>query len=131
MFKYSERSEQRLLETDPDLQRVFREVIKLMDVIIVTGYRGRDEQNAMYAQGKSQRQYPDSKHNQKPSKAIDVAPYPYDPEDRERFTYMAGIALGVAHGLGISLRWGGDWDQDGEVKDNSFDDLFHFELVED
>jgi hypothetical protein len=30
--------------------------------------------------------------------------------------------------MGIELRWGGDWDQDFEVKDNRFDDFPHFEL---
>ena len=30
--------------------------------------------------------------------------------------------------MDINLRWGGDWDQDTEVKDNRFDDLGHFEL---
>jgi len=32
--------------------------------------------------------------------------------------------------MGVTLRWGGDWDRDTEVQDNSFDDLVHFEIVE-
>ena len=32
--------------------------------------------------------------------------------------------------MGIDLRWGGDWDRDTEVRDNTFDDLVHFEIVE-
>jgi len=32
--------------------------------------------------------------------------------------------------MGVDLRWGGDWDSDTEVRDNSFDDLVHFEIVE-
>lgn len=130
MWRYSEASEAKLRQLDPQLARVMREVIKLMDVTIVTGYRIKSEQDRLYAEGKSKLQYPDSKHNTFPSRAVDVAPYPYDEEDRERFTYMAGMVLGVALRLGIKLRWGGDWDQDGEVKDNSFDDLFHFELAD-
>lgn len=130
MWKYGTESEANLATVDERLQAVARELIKLMDVSIVTGYRGRDEQNAKYEKGLSQVQYPDSLHNKMPSRAMDIAPYPYDPTDRERFTYMAGLALGIAHGLGIKLRWGGDWNQDGHVKDNSFDDLFHFELVD-
>ena len=31
--------------------------------------------------------------------------------------------------MNIKLRWGGDWDRDTQVKDNSFDDLLHFELI--
>lgn len=33
--------------------------------------------------------------------------------------------------MGVTLRWGGDWDSDTEVNDNSFDDLVHFEIKED
>ena len=32
--------------------------------------------------------------------------------------------------MGINLRWGGDWDRDTEVRDNDFDDLVHFKIVE-
>ena len=30
--------------------------------------------------------------------------------------------------MGIPVRWGGDWDDDTEVKDTGFKDLPHFEL---
>jgi peptidoglycan L-alanyl-D-glutamate endopeptidase CwlK len=34
--------------------------------------------------------------------------------------------------LGVKLRWGGNWDRDGEpVTDQDFQDLVHFELAED
>jgi len=65
-----------------------------------------------------------------PSLAVDVAPYPIDWNDRERFCYFAGYVKGIAKSLGTELRWGGDWDRDTQVKDNNFDDLPHFELVE-
>jgi peptidoglycan LD-endopeptidase CwlK len=29
----------------------------------------------------------------------------------------------------VTLRWGGDWSMDFEVRDNQFDDLVHFEIV--
>ena len=82
----------------------------------------------MHYAGKSQLEYPKSRHNLVPSMAVDVCPYPIDWNDRERFSYFAGYVRGVAAGMGIDIRWGGDWDSDGEVKDNSFDDLPHFEL---
>jgi hypothetical protein len=37
---------------------------------------------------------------------------------------------GIAHEMGVKIRWGGDWDSDGEIKDNSFDDLVHVELID-
>ena len=64
-----------------------------------------------------------------PSLAVDVVPYPVDWQDRERMTYFAGFVMGIARvKFGISLRWGGDWDLDTDLKDNKFDDLPHFEI---
>jgi peptidoglycan L-alanyl-D-glutamate endopeptidase CwlK len=69
-----------------------------------------------------------SKHME--GKAVDLAPYPIDWEDRERFHYMGGMIRGIGHQLGLKIRWGGDWDSDGEIKDNRFDDLVHVEIRE-
>jgi peptidoglycan L-alanyl-D-glutamate endopeptidase CwlK len=32
--------------------------------------------------------------------------------------------------LGVKLRWGLDWDQNGDIRDNTFNDQYHFELAE-
>jgi len=128
MWKFGSKSEEQIATLHPDLQRVLREVIKLMDISVVQGYRSPEEQDRAFREGNSELRAGESKHNKLPSLAVDIHPYPYDPEDRERFTYMAGMVVGVAHAMGIRVRWGGDWDQDGEVRDNDFDDLFHFEL---
>ncbi len=99
---------------------------------ILCGHRTKAEQNALFLDGKSQLQYPNGKHNSIPSRAVDVAPYPIDWNDRERFSYFAGArGIGVGASPGIAGRWGGDWDKDNKLKDNSFDDLVHFELVHD
>ena len=37
--------------------------------------------------------------------------------------------MGVADMLGVSIRWGGDWDKDYDEKDERFRDLPHFELT--
>ena len=37
--------------------------------------------------------------------------------------------VATALGMGIKLRWGGDWDGDWQTRDNTFDDLPHFELA--
>ena len=130
MPKYGTRSKANLAECDPRIQKVFNFVIEIIDCTVFTGYRDEDTQNALYHQGKSQLMYPNSKHNQRPSKAIDAAPYPIDWKDRERATLFAGFVLGVGEAMGIKLRWGGDWDSDWQVNDNNFDDLFHFELID-
>ena len=130
MPHYSERSKQRIKECHMDIQRLFFELIKYFDCTITEGHRGREKQNQYYEEGLTKVEYPGSKHNAIPSKAIDATPYPVDYEDRERQTYFAGMVLGVASQMGIKIRWGGDWDRDTEVDDNRFDDLPHFELVE-
>ena len=61
-------------------------------------------------------------------KAVDLAPYPINWNDRDRFHYMGGMVRGIAKQLNLNVRWGGDWDSDGETKDNNFDDLVHIEI---
>ena len=130
MPKFGKRSRSRLSTCDSRLQNLFNEIIKYFDCSILEGHRGEKEQNEAYAKGNSKLRYPDGKHNKIPSIAVDVVPYPIDWNDRERFHYMGGMARGIGHVLGIDIRWGGDWDSDGEIKDNSFDDLVHIELKE-
>lgn len=129
MPNYSAKSLKELSTCDEQLQLVFNKVIKHFDCSILKGHRKRKEQDEKYRLGLSKVQYPNSKHNSSPSLAVDVAPYPIDWKDRERFHYFAGYVMGTAISLGKRIRWGGDWDKDTQVKDNSFDDLLHFELI--
>ena len=123
-------SKRHLATCHPDLQRIFNEVIKHFDCKIICGHRSKEAQDAAYngTPRRTQVQWPDSRHNSNPSEGIDAIPYPVDWDDRERFTLLAGHVLMCAKAMEIKLRWGGDWDRDTEVKDNSFDDLPHYEL---
>jgi len=49
-------------------------------------------------------------------------------KDVARWYYFGGFVLGTAQELGIDIRWGGDWDGDRDLDDQSFDDLPHFEV---
>ena len=129
-YPYSESSWNKLKQCDPRLIEIFEEVACYINTTIITGHRDEETQNEMYRTGKSQLQWPNSKHNSLPSKAVDAAPYPIDWNDRERATLFAGFVMGIAASFGVNLRWGGDWDQDWEVNDNHFDDLWHFEIKE-
>jgi hypothetical protein len=104
--------------------------VKHFDCSILEGHRGKRAQNKAYKEGKSKVVYPNGKHNQIPSVAVDAVPYPIDWEDRERMTYFAGFVLGVALRMNLKIRWGGDWNMNTELKDNNFDDLPHFEIRE-
>jgi len=125
---FSGPSKKRLSTCDKKLQTLFNEVVKHFDCSVLCGHRGEEEQNKAYKAGNSQKQFPHGKHNKLPSNAVDVAPYPIDWDDRERFQYFAGFVLGTAKQLNINIRYGGDWDSDNDLKDNNFDDLVHFEI---
>jgi len=116
------------LEFNEKLKKVFNEVIKTVDCSVLEGHRDKAKQNKYYKEGKTRLQYPLGRHNELPSRACDVVPYPIDWDDRERFHLFAGFVLGIAKSMKINLRWGGDWDQDWTVKDNKFDDFPHYEL---
>ena len=130
MPKFSRTSMAQLRTCHEQLQRLLKAVVKDFDCAVLCGYRGKDEQNRLYLRGLTRVKYPGSKHNHRPSLAVDVAPFPIDWEDIRRFYYFAGVVMGTARAMGIDIRWGGDWDRDTAVRDNRFDDLPHFELVE-
>ena len=75
MPAFSKKSEARLQTCHPDLQAVCRELIKQYDFAVLCGHRGKAEQNAAFDAGNSRLIYPQSKHNAKPSLAVDIAPY--------------------------------------------------------
>tara|TARA_Y100001938_G_scaffold45848_1_gene63657 strand:- start:2315 stop:2719 length:405 start_codon:yes stop_codon:yes gene_type:complete len=128
---FGKRSKKNLTTCDDRLQRIFNEVIKHVDCSVIEGHRSEDRQNKLFKEGKTKVKFPNGRHNANPSLACDVVPYPIDWEDRERMTLFAGFVKGIAKGMyNIDLRWGGDWDNDWEVKDNRFDDFPHFEIKE-
>jgi peptidoglycan L-alanyl-D-glutamate endopeptidase CwlK len=129
MPSFSKSSTLKLASCHPDLQNLFVEVIKHYDCTIICGYRGEKEQTEAFETGKSQLKFPLSKHNQMPSNAVDVVPYPIDWLDLNRFYHFAGFVQATAKAMGIKVRWGGDWDGDLIFKNEKFKDLPHFELV--
>ncbi len=135
MPKFSQLSASRLATCHKDLQRLCNAVVEHFDCVVLCGTRTKAEQDAAVAAGNSKTPWPQSKHNRMPSLAVDIAPFdrpdnPVDWKDRERMTLFAGFVTGVASIMGISIRWGGDWDRDTYTKDNEFDDLVHFELID-
>lgn len=128
MPKYSNRSLERLETCHPDLQKVFKEVIKKYDCTILEGHRSNERQDELFRQGKSKVKAGGSKHNHSPSLAVDAAPCPIDWSDYKRFYHFVGYVKGVADQLGINLRCGADWDGDNSFKDQTFHDLPHFEI---
>jgi peptidoglycan L-alanyl-D-glutamate endopeptidase CwlK len=106
------------------------EVIKVYDIAVICGFRDQEAQDRAVAEGRSEKPWPTSKHNRNPSRAIDLAPWPIDWDDLPRFWFMGGVVLGIAHGMGIKIRWGRDWDMDMDFRDQRLNDFPHFEVVE-
>lgn len=138
MPTFSQTSRERLDRCDARIQNILNQVIKYYDCKVLTGHRGKEEQESMYysVPQRSKLKWPKSKHNSKPSLAVDVAPYPIpyewgnDWRDRVKFYELKAIIFYVAAQQGTKIRFGGDWDRDGDYKDNKFNDLVHFEIVE-
>ena len=128
MAKFGNKSKERLSTCHEDLQKVFNEVIKYIDCSVLEGHRNEERQNKLFEEHKTKVKFPSGRHNSKPSRAVDVTPYPVDWHDRERQTLFAGFVLGMARSMGIHLRWGGDWNMNFQVADNRFDDFPHFEI---
>jgi peptidoglycan L-alanyl-D-glutamate endopeptidase CwlK len=105
----------RLATCHPDLRRFVDAVAEgidagelatagVRDVTVLCGHRGKAEQDKAFADGASKLRWPNSKHNQTPSLAVDLAPYPIDWNNVAAFDVLRGYALGVAARLGIKLR---------------------------
>jgi peptidoglycan LD-endopeptidase CwlK len=132
MPKFSSTSQKRLETCDIRLQQLFNLVIKYVDCTIICGHRGEAEQNKAYIEKKSKLKWPHGKHNSYPSKAVDVAPYINGSIrwDEKTCLYFGGIVQGFAKIMGINIRYGGDWNNNIDVSDNTFNDLVHFEIIE-
>lgn len=124
MAKFGAKSKERLSECHPDLVRLMEALVQELDVTILCGHRGEKEQNAAFIAGNSKLQWPRSKHNSKPSRAVDVAPYSskvkgVDWKDIPAFEDMCKRIERLASELKIKIKLGRDF---------SFKDYPHVEL---
>lgn len=133
-YGFSQLSLNRLATCALEWQTILNRAIQIMDFTVVCGHRGPEAQAEAFRLGKSRALPGQSKHNQFPSMAVDIAPY-FPGEgirwtDKEAFCLLAGIVKGLAHIYGVKIRWGGDWDGDNDRTDQKgLDDLGHFELI--
>lgn len=114
----------------PDLQRVFLRVVEVWDATIIEGKRSEAQQRIYVASGASKTL--NSKHVYPlgaPSLAVDVAPYPLKWKDLPRWYAFAGFVIGTAREMGVTLRWGGDFDSDRNFDEGDSWDLPHWERV--
>lgn len=131
MPSFSSKSLEKLNTCHPDIIKIMKEAIKHVDFTVLEGARSKERQAELVRQGKSKTMK--SKHipgDDGLSHAIDIIAYPIDWKDKERQLLFAGYIKGIANALGIKIRMGADWDGDFYTKDQTFNDLVHFELVD-
>ena len=92
---------------DPRLRKWCDRVLhEVADISLIYGYRDRELQNTLYENGLSTLKYPDSKHNKRPAKAVDLQPYPRPGNDIKlagALGWIAGRGQLIADELGINL----------------------------
>ena len=137
-YSFGQRSLNHLDTVDPDLARVAKMALSwgIIDMTVIEGRRSKAKQDEYFAAGKSRVLWPHGKHNvERPgdlAAALDIAPYVNGKVswNWKHCLFMAGVMMATAALMGVKLRWGGNWDMDGEpVTDQEFQDLVHFELV--
>ena len=136
IYSYGTKSELALAGCHLSLQRIMREAlaVAILDITIIEGYRPKEIQHQYFLEGKSRVDAgnPKAMHCHKPSLAADAVPYINGVLSWNHYhcSVLAGIILTCSKKLGYTIRWGGNWDQDGEpITDQSFQDLAHCELI--
>ena len=138
-YSLGKRSLENLRGVEPRLISVVLRAITLtkQDFSVTCGIRSREEQRKLYAQGRTapgpivtwtlnSRHFPDADGY---GRAVDLAPYPVDWDDLSKFDEIARAMFQAAKDLGVKIRWGADWDQDGKPRERGESDSPHFELA--
>ena len=150
-FVLSKLSLGRLEGVNPALVKVVKRAIEItqQDFLVVEGVRSKEQCYINYGKGRTAAQciakgvpakYAQpklakvtwlnnplsSKHVS--GKAVDLVPYPVNWNDLTKFDQVAKAMFAAAKELGVSIRWGADWDNDGNYREKGEYDSPHFEL---
>jgi len=141
MPSFGTSSKGKLDTCDKRLIDIMEVVVRHIDCTIICGHRSELAQTEAFEAGNSKVEWPHSKHNSYPSKAVDVAPYilgrgipwpqedKYKTKDTAQFYYLQGFIRGIAESMGHKVRFGGNWNGSNDFRQNSFDDTPHVEIV--
>lgn len=155
-FKLGQQSRARLVNVHPALVRVVERAIQIskQDFMVLEGVRSIEQCYINYGKGRTPAQciaahvpvryaQPNmpkvtwlknplaSKHCVQADSyghAVDLVPYPVDWSDLKKFDAIASAMLAAALELGVSIRWGADWDRDGIRRERGESDSPHFEI---
>lgn len=151
-FKFSQTSLKRLEGVNPKLVAVVHRALEISkeDFMVIEGVRTKENAWANWGKGRTAAQCQaagvptkyaqpsaaqvtwlknplNSKHMT--GHAVDLAPIPLDWNDLKRFDRMAQAMFQAAAELKTPIRWGADWDNDGNFREKGETDSPHFELV--
>lgn len=134
MYTLSSSSLKMLEGVHPDLVKVVKLAIQKSDIDfkVGEGVRTLERQKKLVAEGKSKTL--NSRHipgKDGYAKAVDLWTMPNGKVTWVQADYvrLSKHVLDAAKELGVSIRWGGDWDGDGNWKEERFFDGPHFELL--
>lgn len=132
MAKFDKRSLASLELSHPLLKKLHLEAIKKMpwDYIIPDSRRGEIAQTKAYMMGNSKVKFGSSAHNFTPSLANDLYPAPFSQNiPMKKFIIMQiEIIKPLAIAMGIPIRQGIDFNMNGNLSDDKWDDCPHLEL---
>ena len=132
-FKLGKTSLARLQGVDETLVNVVKRAIEIseVDFTVLEGVRTLERQRELYAQGRTApgkivTWTMKSRHIE--GKAVDLVPYPLDWNDIDKFNKIKDAMFQAAKELDVNLRWGADWDGDGNYREKGEYDSPHFEI---
>ena len=136
-FKLSQTSLDRLQGVNERLVMLVHRALELSTVefMVVEGLRTKQRQQQLYAQGRTSKGpivtwTLNSKHID--GLAVDLAPVvngKIDWSDSKKFDSIAKAMFKAAEELGVTIRWGKDWNANGIIGERGESDSPHFELV--
>lgn len=134
MFKFSKTSRERLETCDGALIQVMEDALRASEVDfgIAEGHRSKERQMRLFMDGKTKIDgvKRKGKHNHEPSQAVDIYAWVNGKSNYKTnyLLYLGGIIKATGYHLGVRIRSGFNFDQDGELLEQSFDDLVHHEI---
>lgn len=134
-YKLSERSLTRAKDVNIKLINLILLAIRRTPIDFGVAYQGgkrtAEEQNQLFKEGYSKCDGYEilSKHQSGDAIDLNVFVGAKVVENKEMLCVISGVMFACAEELNMEIRWGLDWNKNGDIRDNIFNDQYHFELV--